>query len=86
MDPSSYNRLMLLLQLPFPGQDSDDNGYNGHSISVGLMHKDEAIYRAPLMLSPTESPIAVDNETSPNGVISHRRGFVKLNELLYQGW
>lgn len=37
----------------------------------GLIHKDEVIYRVPLMLSPTESPLAVDNETSLNGVISH---------------
>lgn len=53
------------------GQGSDNNGYNGHSISTALIHKDEVIYRVPLMLSPTDSPLAVDNETSLNGVISH---------------
>lgn len=73
MDLSGFNiaALLLSLQLLFPGQDSDNNGYNGHCIGVGLIHKDGVIYRVPLMLSPTESPTAVDNETCLNGVILH---------------
>lgn len=76
---------LLLLHRLFCGQDSNNNGYNGYRIGVWLIHKDEVIYRLPLMLCPTESPLAVDYETCLNGVISHWH-FVRLNELLYQRW
>lgn len=70
--PGSDHHHPLLSEQPLlSGQRSENNGYNGGSIDVELIHKDEVIYRVPLMLSLTGSPLAVDNETSLNGVISH---------------
>lgn len=71
MDLSGTNHIsLLLLQLLFSVEGSDNNACYSLSIHIGLIHKDEVIYRISPMMCPTDSPLAVDNEISLNGVIS----------------
>lgn len=68
---SGTNHISVLLLQLLLHVHRGDNVCTSHRIGVELIHKDEAIYRASLMMSATDSPLAVDNEPSLNGVILH---------------